>query len=72
MMKVRYKEVAQIGLYCRTGQYVEFKEGEEKEVPNEIAAELQNDSRFEVIDPAATGNEAPAAKGKKKKQKDGE
>ena len=66
MMKARYKEVAQIGIYSKTGSYIEFKQGETKEISNEVAAELKYDSRFEVIDPAVLGNEAPEAKGKAK------
>jgi hypothetical protein len=70
MMNARYKEVAQIGIYTRTGQYVEFKAGETKEVNDEVAEALKIDSRFEITDPKATGNEAPAVKGKKKKDGD--
>ena len=66
MMKARYKEVAQIGIYSKTGVYVEFKQGETKEITNEVAAELKDDSRFEVIDPAVLGNEAPKVEGKVK------
>ena len=70
MMKVRYKEQAQIGLYSTTGHYVEFKAGEIKEVAAEIVEQLKNDSRFEILNTAeAAGNEAPAATAKKKSKK---
>ena len=69
MMNARYKEVAQIGIYSKTGVYLEFKAGEVKEVTDEMAEELKNDSRFELTKPEAVSNEALPAKGEKKESK---
>ena len=71
MMKAKYLEVAQIGIYSPRGEYVEFKAGETKDISNETAELLKLDSRFQIIDTVDTGNKAPDEAVKKEVKKKG-